>query len=210
MPDYVKNNIFSFIVLILLLSLIYLQWVNKQQKQAKEPLQIVKRDTVYMDIRNYTNIVPKLVERIPYLITESETRYFPDTNYAKLVQQYHNLVEELLAKHIYIDTLRIDSIGYVQVNDTISNNRVLGRSYLSNLSYPIITNTVYQPEAKKAMLYWGVGMQMNNVFSVNSLSTGGIYKFKNNFMLGGSIGMSQNGKTIFGAQGYWPLNMRNK
>jgi hypothetical protein len=184
MPDYVKNNIFSFIVLILLLSLIYLQWVNKQQKQAKEPLQIVKRDTVYMDIRNYTNIVPKLVERIPYLITESETRYFPDTNYAKLVQQYHNLVEELLAKHIYIDTLRIDSIGYVQVNDTISNNRVLGRSYLSNLSYPIITNTVYQPEAKKAMLYWGVGMQMNNIFNVNSLSTGGIYKFKNNFMLG--------------------------
>jgi len=210
MPDYVKNNIFSFIVLMLLLSLIYLQWVNKEQKQAKEPLQIVKRDTVFMDIRNYTNIVPKLVERIPYLITESETRYFPDTNYAKLVQQYHNLVEELLAKHIYIDTLRIDSIGYVQVNDTISNNRVLGRSYLSNLSYPIITNTVYQPEPKKAMLYWGVGMQMNNIFNVNSLSTGGIYKFKNDFMLGGNIGMSQNGKTIFGMQGYWPLSIKNK
>jgi hypothetical protein len=49
---------------------------------------------------------------------------------------------------------------------------------------------------------------MHDLFNVNTLSTGAIYRFKTDHVLGASIGLDQQGRTVYGVQGYWPLNIK--
>lgn len=207
MPSFIRNNLFSFIVLVLLLTLIYFQWRNRKMLESlPKPKRTV--DTVWVELRQQTHVVPKVIEKIPFDVNSREVYYVPDTNYAKLVKQYYELVERLLAKNILSDTLKIDSIGYVHVTDTVTDNQIVGRSYVSHLKLPTIKEYVQYPEMPKGMLYWGLGVQMRATYEANSISTGLMYKFKNDVMTGFNIALDNQQRTLFGVHAYWPLTRR--
>lgn len=206
MPSYIKNNLFSFLVLGLLLTLIFLQWRNQKTVDQSKPVHT--RDTVWMQTNYHTNVVPKVIERIPYEISDTDTLYTPDTNYVRLVEQYHLLVEELLAKHIISDSFRIDTFGYVHVQDTVSKNTIIGRSYVANLKLPTIREVIQYPEQPRSILYWGGGLQMDNDYRLQQLSTGLMYKWKSDLLTGMNFGVTTNKQLVFGVQGYWPLTKK--
>lgn len=207
MPSYIKNNLFSFIVLGLLLTLIFLQWRNRKAMDA--PGKITRtRDTVWVQTNYHTNVVPKVIERIPYQISDKDTLYTPDTNYVRLVEQYHRLVEELLAKHIISDSFQVDTFGYVHVQDTVSKNTIIGRSYVSHLKLPTIREVIHYPDPPKSILYWGGGLQMDNDYRFQQLSTGLMYKWKSDVLTGLNFGVNTNKQLVFGVQGYWPLTKK--
>lgn len=52
------------------------------------------------------------------------------------------LLQDYYSKRIYLDTLNIDSLGYVAVTDTISENKILGRKFEANLKEKTITTTI--------------------------------------------------------------------
>lgn len=206
MSEFIRNNLVSFILLGLLITLLVVQ--SRHRNTATEGERVV-RDTVWVEIRNHTNVLPRIIERIPYAYHDTDTRYSPDTNYAILVEQYHALVEELLAKHILVDTLRFgDSLGYVEIRDTVSRNSIVGRSYFSHLRMPSMTETVYQPMTPRGMLYLGGGMSWNGEHRLNQMSSGLLYQFKSDVILGASFGFNAQSGLSYGLQGYWPLHRK--
>lgn len=94
--------------------------------------------------------------------------YIIDTDYVKI----HDTVEVLtdyMRKYAYSDTIKIDTNKIVYIQDTISQNKILGRSVGLNIQEKTIyiTKTI-QPKDKTA-LYFGFLTdlrQSNNQFGV--------------------------------------------
>ena len=128
-----------------------------------------------------------------------------DTNYNKLLAQYNTLLADYLSTGIYSDSLKIDSIGYVHVRDSVMKNNLLGRTYHYNLSYPIIHDSVIKYAAPERQFYFGGGVQGFQKGVIRTFNTGLLYKDKKDriYILSGTID-SEN-KIGAQLQTYWRL-----
>lgn len=114
----------------------------------------VKHDSVvYRDTGSikYITTIKTPIKDIPKKLIPSEN---PDT----LVKQYAELLTEHSNKHLYLDTLKIDSIGWVAITDTIQYNKIAGRQYKYSVRERTITNTTTITKLQKPrnQFYMGV------------------------------------------------------
>ncbi len=112
------------------------------------PRTIVKRDTVY---QTKTLTTYKKGEQIKVRIIETHILTDTLTDTAYIVKDYNQIRE-------YKDSIRQDSNLYV-ITDTISQNRIIGRSFMANIQEKIIINTI-EPK-NKALLYLGIRSDMS-------------------------------------------------
>ena len=197
------NNILSIAILILAV-IIVLQRSNSSPDIIEKP--IVIRDTVWQKKDSVIYTSPKVVQTIPIKIISE--KYLPDPNYDKLVLQYQELVKLHLAKNIQKDSVKIDSIGFVKVTDTVQNNIVRNRKWEYNIKYPIIKETVIQHPKKVNQLYIGGGLQGNQYNIINSINGGILYKNKKDQIYGLSIGVNTNGQVVYGVSSYWKIKFK--
>ena len=197
------NNILSIAILILAV-IIVLQRSNSSPDIIEKP--IVIRDTVWQKKDSVIYTSPKIVQTIPVKIISE--KYLPDPNYDKLVLQYQELVKLHLAKNIQKDSVKIDSIGFVKVTDTVQNNIVQNRKWEYNIKYPIIKETIIQPPKKVNQLYIGGGLQGNQYNIINSVNGGILYKNKKDQIYGLSIGINTNGQIVYGVSSYWKIKFK--
>lgn len=197
------NNILSIAILILAV-IIVLQRSNSSPDIIEKP--IVIRDTIWQKKDSVIYTSPKVVQTIPIKIISE--KYLPDPNYDKLVLQYQELVKLHLSKNIQKDSVKIDSIGFVKVTDTVQNNIVQNRKWEYNIKYPIIKETVIQPSKKVNQLYIGGGLQGNQYNIINSINGGLLYKNKKDQMYGLSIGINTNGQIVYGVSSYWKIKFK--
>jgi hypothetical protein len=129
---------------------------------------IKKGDTIFKDTTIYKDV--------PYLDT---------AEMACVLKEYY-------AQNIFKDTLRIDS-SKVYITDTIQMNKILGRSVMFDLKYPVITKDIIYTEKKKGNVY--AGGSFNTGVGLKTLSVGLMYQTPNNFMYGTSVGV--NDKKLF-------------
>ena len=197
------NNILSIAILILAV-IIVLQRSNSSPDIIEKP--IVIRDTVWQKKDSVIYTSPKVVQTIPVKIISE--KYLPDPNYDKLVLQYQELVKLHLAKNIQKDSVKIDSIGFVKVIDTVQNNIVQNRKWEYNIKYPIIKETVIQPSKKVNQLYIGGGLQGNQYNIINSINGGILYKNKKDQIYELSVGINTNGQVVYGVSSYWKIKFK--
>lgn len=197
------NNILSIAILILAV-IIVLQRSNSSPDIIEKP--VVVRDTVWQKKDSVIYTSPKVIQTTP-VKTISE-KYLPDPNYDKLVLQYQELVKLHLAKNIQKDSVKIDSIGFVKVTDTVQNNIVQNRKWEYNIKYPIIKETVIQPPKKVNQLYIGGGLQGNQYNIINSINGGILYKNKKDQLYGLSVGINTNGQVVYGVSSYWKIKFK--
>ena len=197
------NNILSIAILILAV-IIVLQRSNSSPDIIEKP--IVIRDTIWQKKDSVIYTSPKAVQTIPIKIISE--KYLPDPNYDKLVLQYQELVKLHLAKNIQKDSVKIDSIGFVKVIDTVQNNIVQNRKWEYNIKYPIIKETVIQPPKKVNQLYIGGGLQGNQYNIINSINGGILYKNKKDQIYGLSVGINTNGQVVYGVSSYWKIKFK--
>ena len=197
------NNILSIAILILAV-IIVLQRSNSSPDIIEKP--IVVRDTVWQKKDSVIYTSPKVVQTIPVKIISE--KYLPDPNYDKLLLQYQELVKLHLAKNIQKDSVKIDSIGFVKVTDTVQNNIVQNRKWEYSLNYPIIKETVIQPPKKVNQLYIGGGLQGNQYNIINSINGGILYKNKKDQIYGLSVGINTNGQVVYGVSSYWKIKFK--
>ena len=197
------NNILSIAILILAV-IIVLQRSNSSPDIIEKP--IVIRDTVWQKKDSVIYTSPKIVQTIPVKIISE--KYLPDPNYDKLVLQYQELVKLHLAKNIQKDSVKIDSIGFVKVTDTVQNNIVQNRKWEYNIKYPIIKETVIQPPKRVNQLYIGGGLQGNQYNIINSINGGILYKNKKDQIYGLSVGINTNGQVVYGVSSYWKIKFK--
>jgi hypothetical protein len=200
--QFVKKNLVSFIVLVLLV-IIALQ----RCEPANPPEQpTVVRDTVLIVKESLTVTKPQLVETIESHDSIIMKEYVPDTNYAKLVVQYQEIVNQLLAKNIMQDSVRIDTNGYVKIIDTVQKNLIVGRSVQSKITYPIIRETITLP-AKKTNQIWVGGAILGNP-SPNAIMGSALLKTRNEKMFGGSLSVNTYGDLQYGIHSFWKIKLK--
>lgn len=197
------NNILSIAILILAV-IIVLQRRNSSPDIIEKP--IVIRDTIWQKKDSVIYTSPKVVQTIPIKIISE--KYLPDPNYDKLLLQYQELVKLHLSKNVQKDSVKIDSIGFVKVIDTVQNNIVQNRKWEYNIKYPIIKETVIQPSKKVNQLYIGGGLQGNQYNMINSINGGILYKNKKDQLYGLSIGVNTNGQVVYGVSSYWKIKFK--
>mgnify|MGYP003620892132 FL=1 len=197
------NNILSIAILILAV-IIVLQRSNSSPDIIEKP--IVIRDTVWQKKDSVIYTSPKVVQTIPVKIISE--KYLPDPNYDKLVLQYQELVKLHLSKNVQKDSMKIDSIGFVKVTDTVQNNIVQNRKWEYNIKYPIIKETIIEPPKKVNQLYIGGGLQGNQYNIINSINGGILYKNKKDQIYGLSVGINTNGQAVYGVSSYWKIKFK--
>ena len=198
----VKKNLVNIIVLVLLVI------VALQRCEPTGPSEqpTVVRDTVLVVKESLTVTKPELVETIESHDSIIMKEYVPDTNYAKLVLQYQEIVNQLLAKNIMQDSVAIDSVGYVKITDTVQKNLVIGRSVQSKISYPIIRETITLPAKKTNQLY--IGGAILGSPSPNAIMGSALLKTRNEKLFGGSLSINTYGNVQYGVHSYWKIKLK--
>ena len=191
---------FLLAVVAVLVILLTLERCNKP-KPTPGPIS-VKRDTVWA-VSNSTQVTkPVLIRTVP---GDPEIHYIPDTSYAKLVLQYQALVKEYIANNTYKDSIKIDSIGYVNIIDNVSHNSLKDRKTSYSLKYPIITNTITVPAPKKNQLYIGGGLEYSPTMG-QELNAGLLLKNKKDQIYSIYGGVNSVSGYQVGIQSYWKIS----
>ena len=196
------NKILTFIIMALVFAMAF------QNKGCNNPN--LKADTVTLHDTAWqvhdSLIVKKL--KIKEVIHDTlPAEYIADTNYPKLKAQYDALVIAYLVKNLYTDTVKIDTLGYVAVTDTVHKNELHGRSYKYNYKIPTITvtNTITKQAPPKGALFIGGGVT-GNKNGLDILQGGLLYKSKHDKVLGLHVGINGNNQVVYGVNSYWKIN----
>ena len=128
---------FTFEHIVILILGVCLLWLT--QCRRTEPIieEIVKTEVVTkwdtVEVAK-TEYVPKIVERV---VVDIDTFSIPIDTVSVLKDYY--------AKYFYTDTIQIDTLGSIVINDTITRNLIAMRDVQSNIFIPTttITNTIY-------------------------------------------------------------------
>ena len=198
----IRKNLLTLMVGALLLIVILQQCKNTPAPEAPT----IVRDTVLVVKESLTVTKPQLVKTIESHDSIILKEYVPDTNYAKLVVQYQEIVNQLLAKNIMQDSLAIDSVGYVKITDTVQKNLIVGRSVLSRISYPIIRETITLPAKKTNQLY--VGGAILGTPAPNGIMGSALLKTRNDFLFGGSLSINTYGDMQYGIHSFWKIKLK--
>lgn len=198
-----KYNIISIITLIILIIVLYNQCNSKNIVTNVTS----RKDTTYIIIDSTIHTKPIIVKstKDSTIIKEYYKEYIPDTNYSRLLSQYNELLSELFTKNVYKDSVKIDSIGYVKMTDTIQKNLIVGRNISYNIKYPSIKETII---LNNRQFYIGGGIQGSTTDYLNSLFLRGLYKTKKDALYGASIGINRQGNIQFEASKYWKIKLK--
>ena len=125
------KNLQSIIILVLIVVIIWLSQCQRPKVETKVNT-VIQTDTVYK----------------PFKVTEIrdttifKTKYIPQKismDTAKAVVQYvqtnKEIVLDYIAVRVYVDTIKIDSIGTVIIEDSVSTNQILSRNVTKRLNY---------------------------------------------------------------------------
>jgi hypothetical protein len=202
-----KSNFLSLVILILLIVILLKNC--KSTPSTEQPVKVI-RDTTWVVKDSTIYSKPQIIQTIPVDVSRDTiiNHYIPDTNYQKLVIQYQEVVNQLLAKNIHSDSLKIDSIGYVKVVDTVTKNMIVGRSFKYDLKYPIIKETIIQSAPKVRQFYIGGMLQGTKEAPINSINAGLLYKDKHDRIMGANAGFDRDGNILYGVQSYWKIKLK--
>jgi hypothetical protein len=111
--------------------------------------------------------------------------------------QIHDTIEVLtdyMRTYAYSDTIHIDTNNVVFIQDTISQNKILGRGFTAKLSEKTIIETrTITPKVKNA-LYLGITGDLRQDNSIDNVGIGAIYKIKNKALIGLNLKTGQSVK----------------
>lgn len=203
---FLKDNFLNLIVIVLVV-ILFLQRCGDKNPIGDSP--IIKRDTTWIHKDSIVFVKPQLIKTIPIDVHHDSIirEYLPDTSYDELLKQYQAVVFELLNRNIFQDSLKIDSIGYVKVIDTVSKNLIAGRSYNYNLKYPIIKETITLPEKKKNQVYVGGGIEGNQITPLSRVSSGVLLKTKKDHILSATLSTDKDLNLLYGIHSYWKIKL---
>lgn len=131
------------IVIVLLLAVLIFFIASEARYTKTDP--IIIADTVYQE-KTFTKFIKG--KSIPFVVLD--TIYLVDkvTDTITIIKDYNQ------AK-VYSDTIKIDSLGFAYIQDTISQNKIQGRGFSANFNLPTITITKLIEPKSKNQLYLG-------------------------------------------------------
>jgi hypothetical protein len=159
------------------------------------------------------------VEKIKYITKRGSDIYHDTTIYVPIYGPIDTMeiIRQYYAKNIYKDTLNLgDSLGFVYLNDTISENKILFRNFESRIKQRIVKDVSIVKELPKRQLFYGFNIGLNKPQLFSSVETGLIYKDRKDNILQFNVGVSNgdfstynNGLIPFIKVGsYWKIKVK--
>lgn len=127
------------------------------------------------------------------------------------------ILKDYLAKIVYKDTLVLDGgLGTIALTDTITKNRILGRTWDAKVKERTIKEELIVKEPAKAQLYYGLNAGFNKEDYVSAVGAGVILKTKKDKIY--QLGIGVNNRTTDGTNGafspyvgfgtYWKIKVK--
>ena len=178
------------------------------------PKEIVKtvHDTTYV---KHTDTITVDREKLVYVKSEKvpiaslPKKYIPNEHPDTLVRQYGELLTEHTTKHMYLDTLKIDSIGWVAIKDTVQFNGLTGRTYSYNIKERQTNTTTTITKTLKPKNQFFVGVEAAaGVNSFDNVGLGLLLKNRKDNILGVGVGYDiQQKGVIYSVKYYGKLHL---
>ena len=131
------------VVIVLLVAVLIFFIFSDARYTKTDP--IIIADTVYQQ-KTFTKFIKG--KSIPFVILDTIYLIERVTDTITIVKDYNQV-------KVYSDTMRIDSLGYAYIQDTISQNKIQGRGFSANFNLPTITITKLIEKKDKNQLYLG-------------------------------------------------------
>jgi hypothetical protein len=213
------KNLLNFknIVIAALIIFVLLEWFNpggvmpgKKVFIAGKAYEVIKHEIDTVDIVK-TKVVTKKGEDIYHeTIVEKEVIIPAVIDTMALLKDYYSKV-------LYKDTLILpDSLGIVALNDTISQNKILGRTFNASVKQRTIKETTIVKELPKTKLFYGLEGGFNKADFVSSVGAGVLINTKKDKIY--QLGLGVTNQTTDGTNGgftpyvrggvYWKLKLK--
>ena len=209
---------FKNIAIAALIIYVLLQWFNpggvmpggRTIRIDGKKYEVIKHEIDTVDIIK-TKVVTKKGEDIYHeVIVEKEVIIPTIIDTAALLKDYYSKV-------LYKDVLVLpDSLGTVAVTDTISQNRILGRTFNASVKQRTIKETTIVKEPARNQVYYGLNAGFNKEDYVSAIGAGLILKTKKDKIYNLNIGV--NNRTTDGTNGgfspyvgfgtYWKIKVK--
>jgi hypothetical protein len=208
---------FKNIVIAALIIFVLLEWFNpggvmpgKKVFIAGKAYEVIKHEIDTVDIVK-TKVVTKKGEDIYHeTIVEKEVIIPAVIDTMALLKDYYSKV-------LYKDTLVLpDSLGIVALNDTISQNKILGRTFNASVKQRTIKETTIVKELPKTKLFYGLEGGFNKADFVSSVGAGVLINTKKDKIY--QLGLGVTNQTTDGTNGgftpyvrggvYWKLKLK--
>jgi hypothetical protein len=208
---------FKNIAIAALIIFVLLQWFNpgdilpgKKVFIAGKAYEVIKHEIDTVDIVK-TKVVTKKGEDIYHeTIVEKEVIIPAVIDTMALLKDYYSKV-------LYKDTLVLpDSLGIVALNDTISQNKILGRTFNASVKQRTIKETTIVKELPKTKVFYGLEGGFNKADFVSSVGAGVLINTKKDKIY--QLGLGVTNQTTDGTNGgftpyvrggvYWKLKLK--
>jgi hypothetical protein len=201
------KNIFIGIIITIAFTVVLTQRGCLGHSSSKGPDTVTVVDTHWT---RHDSLIVKSVPvpyEVPVPFEVLNTKYQADTSYPRLKAQYEQLAKEHAMKRIYLDSVRVGQYGHIKVTDTVSENKLLGRSFKENYSIPVVkqTTTITKYADPKRQIFAGGGLNFTNGGNVRSAEGGILYKTKKDQIIGIKANIGVDGTTSFGVQTYFRI-----
>jgi len=205
------------IAIAVLIAIILLEWFNpggvmpgKKVFIAGKAYEVIKHDIDTIDIVK-TKVVTKKGEDIYHeTIVEKEVLIPAVVDTMALLKDYYSKV-------LYKDTLVLpDSLGTVSLSDTISQNKIFGRTFNASVKQRTIKETMIVKELPKTQVYYGLTGGFNKADVVSNVGAGLLIKTKKDKIYNLGVGVSNrvtdgtNGtlSPYIGGGVYWKIKLK--
>ena len=160
----------NFVIAVLLVVVILFLITNPTYKSSV----IVKTDTLYQQ-KTFTKY--KKGSDIYSYVIKTDSVFIPVHDTIKIISDYSRV-------YSYLDTIRLDTNNVVFIQDTITQNKIIGRGFSANLSEKTIIQTrTITPKPKNA-LYLGVLADLRQDKSLQGVGIGLMLKVKDRAVIG--------------------------
>ncbi len=208
----IKNIAIAVLVVIVLLEI----WnpggimPGKTIRIEGKKYEVIKHEIDTVDVIK-TKVVTKKGDDIYHeTIVEKEVLIPANVDTAALLKDYYSKV-------LYKDVLVLpDSLGTVSVIDTISQNKILGRTFDAKVKERTIKETTIVKELPKNQVYFGFDGGFNKADVVSHIGTGVMLKTKKDKIYQLGVGVAN--RTIDGTNGtlspyigagvYWKIKLK--
>ena len=190
MKDFFKN--IQTLLIVVLAAVLFLQRGCSSTPPVEPEViteVVTKWDTLKVTEKEY---VPKYIRKT---IIDIDTFQAPiDT--VSILKDYY-------AKYFYTDTIKIDTLGTIVINDTVTRNLISMRDVQSNIFIPTttITNTVY---LYKREFYGGISVGSTNQ-AVQNINAELLYINKKRQSYGFGVGLNPQWQPVYTVRMYWKI-----
>lgn len=205
-------KLFSFqnIIIIALVSFVLYKQCTVEDKEIK---------TVKVDGKNYELLKHKIDTVIVEKVTTKYTKG-NDIYHETIVEKEHEvkvpvyikadserIIKEYHSKVLYKDRLVLnDGLGVIDLIDTISTNKIIGRKWNAQINERTITDTKIVKELPKNQVYIGAqGVMGNGTVMVGPQLT---FKTKKDNLYGVNFFLDANGNKYYGASVGWKIRLK--